>query len=160
MTHLTNKRQILNISYAQFAVFDRHIDRPFNDWTDEHAGQGFSWRPGSVSFRTLDDSGELTVETSTEARFDQASSTATRVVRVPFTVPDHGELEIGSIGDSAYLRLEPGEYELTFEHGRETDGMWAKLYFWLVGRPVEPAVLRADAALDPGQRLLMEAEPA
>jgi Competence protein J (ComJ) len=150
----------LNTSYSQFAVFDRHIDRPFNDWTDEHVAQGFSWRPGSVSFRTLDDSGKLSVETSTDARFDPASSTAIRVVRVPFTVPHHGELEIGSIGDSAYLYLEPGEYELTFEHGRETNGLWAKLYFRRTGMPVEPIVLRADAALDPGQTLVMKAEPA
>jgi hypothetical protein len=42
----------LNISYSQLAVFDASLDQPLNDWTPEHADQGFSWRPRSVSFRT------------------------------------------------------------------------------------------------------------
>ena len=40
------------VSYYHIAIFD--TDLGFNDWRDAHGKQGFSWRPGSVSFGTLD----------------------------------------------------------------------------------------------------------
>jgi Competence protein J (ComJ) len=52
----------LIISHSQIAVFDPSLERPFNSWTDAHVAQGFSWRPGSVSFSTLCEWGRYDVE--------------------------------------------------------------------------------------------------
>ncbi|MBN9391540.1 MAG: hypothetical protein J0I20_26140 [Chloroflexi bacterium] len=50
------------ISYSQLIIFDNELEAPFNDWRPEHVAQGFSWREGSVSFRTLEDNGSMRVE--------------------------------------------------------------------------------------------------
>ena len=52
---------LVEISHAQLAVFDSTLTAPFNDWTDDHVKQGFAWRPGSVSFMTLDTAGTFHV---------------------------------------------------------------------------------------------------
>ena len=151
----------LEISYSQLAVFVAHLANPFNDWTHQHVIQGFSWRPGSVSFGTLDEAGTMNVEIGTTTRFDESTSSACRVIRVPFTVLEDGVVEVASIGSSTTLQLEPGEYELTFEHGRAPDGtMWAKLHFHRVNEPGKAEVLRADADLEPSETLVMTAKPA
>jgi len=151
----------LDVSYAQVAVFTAGMETPFNDWTDLHVAQGFSWRPESVSFRTLDEAGALKVHVEAGAPIDMATSTAKRIIRVPFTVSDPGKIEVASIGGSAMLRASPGAYEITFEHGSDpTMGMWCKLYFRRTEDIVTPAILRADDELSPGEQLVMTAEPA
>jgi Competence protein J (ComJ) len=151
----------VEIAYAQLAVFDAALASPFNDWTDAHVLQGFAWRPGRVSFRTLDDAGALTVEALSTQVFDERKSKAQRVILVPFTIPRHGNIEVASIGSGTRLHLQPGEYELTFEHGRNVDGnLWAKLYFVRTEKPVVPRILRADAELRPPAMPLMTANPA
>jgi hypothetical protein len=52
----------IEILYRQIAVFRSRLEHPFNDWTPRHVKQGFSWRPGSVSFATLVESGPHSVE--------------------------------------------------------------------------------------------------
>lgn len=42
----------ISISYSQLCVFDPALTEPYNEWLPEHNAQGFSWRPGSVSFAT------------------------------------------------------------------------------------------------------------
>lgn len=149
----------LEVSYAQLAVFDARLERPFNDWSDAHVRQGFAWRPGSVSFATLETSGpiEATVARSTET---SPSAEPERAIVVPFTVPAHGEIEIATISASMPLPLAPGEYALTFRHGHAADGTWAVLTFELVTVPVRAEILVADAALRPGSELVMTATPA
>lgn len=51
----------LSYTHAHIAVFEAGLSNPFNDSTPEHDAQGFSWRPGSVSFGTLDDCGQIFV---------------------------------------------------------------------------------------------------
>jgi hypothetical protein len=150
----------LDVSYNQVSVFDAKLDSPFNDWADEHVAQGFAWRPGSVSFGTLENAGTLAVDVFRSKEFEE-SSTASRIIVVPFSVPDHGLIEVASIASGVSLELPPGEYELTFEHGIDTDGqMWATFYFRLVDTPATPRVLRADAELSPPPALVMSAPPA
>ena len=154
-------RFTLEISYNQVAVFDAQMDSPFNDWTDEHVAQGFAWRPGSVSFGTLKNSGPLMVGVFHTKTFDETSSNANRVIIVPFSVPEHGGIDVASIASSFSLKLRPGEYELTFEHGRNADQQdWANFYFRAVTAPVAAKVIRADAELSPPADLIMTAEPA
>jgi hypothetical protein len=151
----------VEVSYAQLAVFDSTLAAPFNDWTDDHVNQGFAWRPGSVSFSTLDSAGAVLVEVFRSRTLDESKSGAERIIAVPFRVPEHGNIEVASISGGLPLQIPPGEYELTFEHGRRPDqGMWANLYFTSAPAPALPRVVRADAALVPPAVFVMTAEPA
>jgi Competence protein J (ComJ) len=151
----------LEVSYAQLAVFDAHLASPFNDWSDAHADQGFSWRPGSVSFATLEPSGPITVTLTRSRPPSLRDEPLERAIVVPFTVPSHGELEIATISGSVPVQLPEGEYALTFQHGRSLSGaMWATLTFERVASPVKAEILRADAALTPPGELVMTAQPA
>jgi hypothetical protein len=151
----------LEVSYAQLAVFDATLVAPFNDWSHDHVNQGFAWRPGSVSFRTLNTAGSVLIEVFRSRSLDEGRSTAERIVAVPFSVPERGDIEVASIAGGVALELPPGEYELTFEHGqRPGSGMWANLYFKSVAAPVAPRVIRADAELNPPAVLVMTAQPA
>jgi Competence protein J (ComJ) len=148
----------LDVSYGQVAIFQSRLPDPFNDWQDAHVRQGFSWRPGSVSFRTLDD-GSLKVEVGQGTPPIEAD--AVRVIRVPFTVDESGEVEVATISQAKLLELKPGTYSLTFEHGRMQQGqMWCRLYWEKVQAQVSAKVLRADPELAPEEVLLMEAQPA
>lgn len=84
-----------------------------------------------------------------------------RAIRVPFTVPAHGEVEIATISGSVPVQLAEGEYALVFRHGRSSRGaMWGMLAFEPVGVPVKAEILCADAALTPTADLLMTTQPA
>ena len=50
------------VSYSQLSVFDPTLSEPVNNWTSGHVAQGFAWRPGSVSFKSLSESGTHNVE--------------------------------------------------------------------------------------------------
>lgn len=152
---------LLEISYTQLAVFDGSLAQPFNDWNDAHVRQGFSWRPGSVSFQTLQSAGAIAVQVFQSRTLDVTTSGAERIIAVPFTVPVSGEIEVASIASGASLSLVAGDYELTFEHGLGAElGMWANLYFERALRTVSPRIVRADAALKAPDAFLMTAEPA
>ncbi len=151
----------IEVSYTQVAVFDQQLPNPFNDWADAHVAQGFAWRPGSVSFGTLESGGALLVDVLGSKALDEAASTAERIIAVPFSVPAHGLVEMGSIGGGVELKLAPGEYELVFEHGRDHDGnMWANFFFKPVPRPTTPRIIRADSELSPPAEFLMSAQSA
>ncbi len=102
----------LNVSYGQLAIFWSTLPQPFNDWTDQHVGQGFAWRPGSASFRTLIESGIHTVDVNLVDQALPVSSDAVRVIEVPFDVPADGAIEVASISDSVPLTLPAGMYQL------------------------------------------------
>lgn len=151
----------IDISYGQVSIFDARLAQPFNDWSDDHVLQGFAWRPGSVSFGTLTSAGPTSIEVSCSREFDNAKSSASRVIVVPFSVPEHGDVEVGSISSSAVICVAPGEYELTFEHGLNGAGeMWVHLHFRAVAHPVEPRIVRADEAIAQPAQFVMTAEPA
>ena len=59
----------LSISYRQVAVFSSSLNNSFNEWTDEHFEQGFSFRPGAVSFDTLED-GEFEIKIIQKKQFE------------------------------------------------------------------------------------------
>src|ERR1700743_191003 len=90
----------LDITYSQVAVFHPSLKQPFNIWTDRHVAQGFAWRPGSVSFSTIDEGGVHTIRVSVISSFVEISPAAIRVIEVPFRVPSDGSVEIASISDS------------------------------------------------------------
>jgi len=150
----------LEVIYAQVAVFDARMKYPFNDWSDAHVAQGFAWRPGSVSFATLEPAGELVVHVERSSNSADITN-GTRAISVPFSVPIHGAIEIATIARSIAIELASGEYELTFVHGRQINGtMTAKFHFRPVESATKPRILRADSALTPPPELAMSAHPA
>lgn len=156
------KLRALDVSYGQIAVFQSALQQPFNDWTDAHVAQGFAWRPGSVSFATLETAGPIDIEMARTSSPPSAdNSPASRIIVVPFSAGETGDVEIATIGDGEALSLPPGEYRLTFEHGLNSDGtMWCRFSFEQTATAVSSEVVRADAALAPSVPLVMHAVPA
>lgn len=148
----------LSISYSQVAVFDRALERPFNFWTDRHAAQGFAWRPGSVSFRTLEEGLHHVSLMVTTADVD-ISSGAVRAIQVPFKVPLHGEVEIASIANSVPLQLPARLYALRFECLAGNAVPEIKLTLMMVDCPTFK-IIRSDMQLCPAGELLVTASPA
>ena len=146
-----------SISYSQIAAFNADLDSPFNDWTDRHVAQGFAWRPQSVSFKTLVESGPAAVEVNV---LDEIPTfDAIRVISVPFHCPEGGTIEIASIADSAVTNVPPGDYQLVFQTGFQGEDCWCRLSF--VSHSVTNAeILIWDGTEQPEEPLWMEAEPA
>ncbi|MBL8171499.1 MAG: hypothetical protein JNJ50_25280 [Acidobacteria bacterium] len=149
----------INISYSQICVFDSSLQNPFNDWTDDHVSQGFSWRYNAVSFRTLEEFGIAEVEVVIKSHIDIKTNTV-RAIQVPFTVPENGSIDVASIEDSKSLEINPGRYTLVFETGFDNYGnMWCSLSF-VSAFSEEAKILKADDELNPPPTLVMTANPA
>jgi hypothetical protein len=103
------------VSYSQLAVFNPGIEGPFNAGTDQHVALGFSWRSGSVSFRTILETGPQIISVTLQSELDDPPPEAIGVIDVPFQVPPGGFVEIGSIFASRDFEIAPGSYQLRFE---------------------------------------------
>lgn len=136
----------LSISHSQVAVFNSELINPFNGWSDIQVRQGFSWRSGSVSFKTLDTDGALLVSFNCIDKYVPVTG-AIRAISVPFECSSSGKIEIASISDAQEVPLEPGLYQLIFETG-QTDGPWCRISFLKDGN-LNPNVLIQDSGLDP-----------
>lgn len=147
----------VDVSYSQLAIFDSALQHPFNDWSDRHVAQGFAWRPGSVSFRTLNDTGKHSVEIDIVDHVGAVSADAVRVIDVPFQVPTNGAIEVGSISDSVPLSLPHGAFLLRCEFLKSGD----KVHLVFArSDPPHFAIVCADDALVIDGELLTSAEPA
>jgi hypothetical protein len=145
------------VSYNQICVFNPDLHEPFNDWNDAHVRQGFSWRPGSVSFAAAEN-----VETDIDIARCVSWSLNVRSVRaivVPFTVPALGRVVVGSVGDERDVEVEAGLYELVFDLGWSDGSQWCRLSFVPNGQP-SARILRADPEITKTTDLVMDARPA
>ncbi len=153
-------RLSLFVTYSQVAVFMASLDNPFNDWTQQHVNQGFAWRPGSVSFRTLIESGRIDAELFVDEE-PPLSDDAIRIIEVPFDVPIDGKVEIASMSDSICTDLPPGRYSLRYESLAPISDLSAhmRLYF-TKNEASEFRIIRADTGLSIRDELLTTASPA
>jgi hypothetical protein len=149
-----------DVSYGQFAVFTRELAQPFNDWLDQHVAQGFAWRPGSVSFRTMVEAGLHEAEVEIVNRMGLVASDAVRVIEVPFDIPENGEIEIGGITETVPLTLPTGEYLLRCEFLQTTNSSGRLRLVFAKNEPIHFSILLADADLTIGDELLTTAQPA
>jgi len=151
----------VEVSYSQLSVFASSLKQPFNDWTERHVSQGFAWRPGSVSFRSLVESGPHSIEIDAVDRMGSVHDDAVRVVEVPFEVPADGDVEIGSITETIPVSLPAGSFLLRCEflQSASSGNEHVRLTFARSDTP-QFAVVRADPELMPDEELLTEAEPA
>lgn len=149
------------VSYSQLAVFASVLLQPFNDWTDQHVAQGFAWRPGSVSFRTMAEASSHLVDIEVVDRLGAVHPDAVRAVEVPFEVPADGAIEIGSIAETVPVMIPTGSFLLRCEFLRSIgdDGERVRLTFAKRDAP-RFAVVRADPDLTLRGELLTTAEPA
>jgi hypothetical protein len=144
------------VSYSQLSVFDPSLSNPFNDWTSRHVSQGFAWRPGSVSFKTLSESGMCDIEVLSDGNEVPVSPQAIRVIEVPFLVPGSGLIEVASISDGRQIEISPGQYQLRFEACLDSR---IRLVF-ATGKKTRFAVVLVDQGLAPTIPLLETAQPA
>jgi hypothetical protein len=144
------------VSYSQVTVFDHSLERPFNQWTDNHVAQGFSWRPGSAAFRTIAEGSQHLVTVAVDVAENEPSPDAVRVIDVPFEAPSDGAVEVGSISDSFLIEILPGLYRLRFECYEPVSSQAARIRF-LFARDASPAfhIVRADPDLSPENELLL-----
>src|ERR1700736_970071 len=105
---------ILNISHSQICVFDSSLQEPFNNWSKRQVSQGFAWRPGSVSFGTLEEAGPALVNVQIRQQI-RLNARSVRAIQVPFDASKGGIVEVASVADSKGLEMRPGSYSLVFE---------------------------------------------
>lgn len=118
MAHITVP---IYLSYGQLCIFISSLPQPFNEWTERHFSQGFSWRRGSVSFRSLLEEGIHNVNVFVNTPVPSLDHRCIRAFRVPFAITE-GEIEIGSISDSSVLELPVGDYSLQVEFMDSDEG--------------------------------------
>ena len=152
----------LFIFYSQLIVSDEAIAPVPNDWTERHVAQGFTWGPGTVSFGTLGDVGDLRVEVQV-AGDPEARPDAARAIVVPFSASPPGHVTLSDCVNEEAVGVPAGEYALLCEMGYSSkqkgqEEEWCRLSF-VPTRDVRPEVLRADTELSPRYPLLMEADP-
>lgn len=149
------------VSYSQLSIFTSSLQQPFNDWVDRHVAQGFAWRPGSVSFRSMVEAGQHSVEVNIADHAGALHPEAVRAVEVPFDVPADGSIEVGSIAETVPMSLPAGSYLLRCEFLQPagTDGERVRLTFSRKDAP-RFAVVRADSELLIDGELLTTAQPA
>jgi hypothetical protein len=146
----------LDLSYSQIAVSDAVDGFSLNEWTPAHVAQGFAWRPGVVSFATLSAAGRHSVELLVGSGDVPILSSATRVIEVPFRVPESGKVAIMTVTDERQADLPRGDYGLRFEACPDL-----KIRFLFIKREnSEFRILRADRDLAPKDPLVKTASPA
>ena len=168
----------LYVIHSLVAVFGQGFQGSFNEWSPEHIAQGFTWRPGSVSFETLVESGNVQVEVQ-QAKEINLKPQIQRAIRVPFSIDASGIVEVASTVSEPrahIFNLPEGSYVLIFETGYlpslEANGntdeedeeyyeppTWCRLTF-IPSDSTQAEILVADANLSPSYPLLMTAQPA
>lgn len=148
----------ISVSYRQICLFSKKLKKPFNDWTKIHSSQGFAWRPGSVSFATIVDSGKYAVSLDFP-RSVKLHEATTRAITVPFHVFSKSTYEIASISDGLDIELGPANYQLVFQDWSVGEVLRCSLSF-IVDGDSTPRILKCDSALAPGVELLMKADSA
>lgn len=147
----------INVSYGQLCVFDPTLDKPFNDWTEEHIRQGFAYRPGSVSFATEQD-GEVVVAIRRADRPPSFQKANVAIV-VPFDVGEHGRVEVGSISSGMNFEVGAGRFALYFVDRNGAASPNLELVF-VAGADAAPAVLKEGPTASRVGKYVLDARPA
>jgi hypothetical protein len=148
----------LDVSHSQVAVFHASLSSPFNNWTELHVRQGFAWRKGSASFRTIAD-GRHAIDVIVQARRDVAPQ-AVRVIEVPFEVSDDGIVQVASISDEVSTCVPCDTYMLRFECFGPKDHVAPTIRLvFTPSRDPKFRIVRADDELSVMDELVVTAEP-
>ncbi|SRR5579885_3840306 len=143
--------------YSNVTVFLPELLHPFNHWNNTHGVQGFSYRPGSVSFGTIDADDPAPTLVAVRQSYTP-SKEAIRVIKVPFTVGFQGVMLADSV-QSWHIPVAAGDYALFFTIEPFGKNWRYSIIFVPSDEAVKPEIIRADDLLTPPQHLLMEARP-
>lgn len=136
-------------------VYDKDIELPGCDWTEEHAAQGFARRESAVNFNTLLDFGYADATVSIGAYEPQPEHE--RAVSVPFLVTS-GEVLVEGPEEFDVARsvaLPPGNYRLIAAQYVSGEEEVIDLFFEPLHKSAEQSsILVADEALNPAMPLL------
>src|SRR5260370_1748735 len=94
--------------YGTLAIFQAGISHPFNDWNSIHGSQGFSWRPGSVSFAAVDADDPSPVFVEIRESYTPPAE-AFRVIKLPFEV-DSREVHPTHLLDKCKIPIRPHNF--------------------------------------------------
>jgi len=147
------------LSYSQLCIFLSSLSQPFNDWSDRNFSQGFSWRPGSVSFRALVENGEHQVNLFIDEPVPPISESCLRAFQVPFENMDEN-IEIASISDSIPLKISAGKYSLQVEFLRVVEEMIPEVNLRFNKGKAGFSILRGDDQIVVEGDLDLMAQPA
>ena len=100
--------------HGQIVVFRLSLANPYNDWTEAHMDQGFTWREGSVSFG-VEDPLSCLVEVLLGDESTSINDSPKRVILVPFKSDGNGVAIGDGLCENNSLNLPSGEYQLSFE---------------------------------------------
>lgn len=145
------------ILYSQIALFQYGLDNPFNDWSETHVNQGFSWRDGSVSFGTLSSDGDCKITVKLTKKIE-TDDDIIRAIVVPFKV-EKGGIEIGSVMETVSIDIPEGTYEVLFT-AKNVNSTEHYTFSFIENENPNAKVLKADDELNLPDSLLMEANPA
>jgi hypothetical protein len=146
------------ILYSQIALFQYGLDNPFNDWSETHVNQGFSWRDGSVSFGTLSSDGDCKITVKLTKKIE-TDDDIIRAIVVPFKV-EKGGIEIGSVMETVSIDIPEGTYEVLFT-AKNVNSTEHYTFSFIESENPNAKVLKADVELlNLPDNLLMEANPA
>ncbi|MCC5801826.1 competence protein ComJ [Rossellomorea vietnamensis] len=143
--------------YSQLAVFQFGLENPFNDWSETHFNQGFSWREGSVSFGTLSENEKCNITVRVTDNLE-VNRNVIRAITVPFYIKCKG-IEVGNVMETKAIDIEEGMYELLFTIQVE-NRMEHYIFNFIRNNNPKANFIIADEELKPSTTLLMEAEPA
>ena len=149
----------INLSYSQLCIFLSSLAQPFNDWSDRHFTQGFSWRNGSVSFKSIAESGEHKINLFVDEPVPELDSKVVRAFKVPFEIYD-GNIEIASITDSASLDISSGAYILQVEFLATDEKVTPEVNIRLNKGASGFVILKADEEIDADGDFDLNASPA
>lgn len=149
----------LFLEYSFVAVSLPRLAHEINDWNSTHGAQGFSWRPGSVSFGTFD--ADDNVQISVELQNSYISPVAAiRIIKVPFQVEEDGVTLIDVLTQKWRVPIPEGNYALFFAV-EPFEASWKYLLTFVSEKVLpEAEIMLADELLSPPDELLMDAEPA
>lgn len=100
------------ITHSQITVFQSDVAE-FNEWDNDHVAQGFSWRPGNVSFGLPDTDNDSLVQISDQPlQQNHTTNDIERVIEVPFKIVSG--VVVGTTYDDYEFDIPAGLYQLKF----------------------------------------------
>tara|TARA_R110002096_G_scaffold51665_15_gene135062 strand:+ start:887 stop:1351 length:465 start_codon:yes stop_codon:yes gene_type:complete len=149
----------LPVLYSQLAIFSADMAKPYNDWSDGHVVQGFSWRRNSVSFAVPSDISDIDV-TIREVSKLKAEHGADRVIVVPLEIGGGRGAEFGNVVETTPVLLADGKYSVCFELFLDAGRSSGRAEISITPGECDAAILVADAGIRIPSVLLMDAEAA
>jgi hypothetical protein len=144
--------------YNFIAVHLPELLYPLNDWRSIHDKQGFNWRPGSVSFATIDADGDSPLFVEIRESYSQPTG-AVRIVKVPFEVGTAGVIVRETV-QKWNVPIPEGHYALFFAIEPLGESWKYHLSFISTKELPRAEIILADDLLSPPSDLFMESKPA